>query len=46
MLQSVIWDLGFFGSLMFFLFMWFKVIEKGRKANGLKRERDSKALTL
>jgi hypothetical protein len=43
MLQNVIWDLGFSGSR--FGFMWCKVIEKRRKANGLKRERDRRDLT-
>jgi len=39
MLQSVTWDLGSFRSLMMLWeFMWFKIIEKKRKAGGLKRE--------
>jgi hypothetical protein len=37
MLQSVIWDLGSYGFC--YGFMWSKVIEKRRKANGLKRDR-------
>jgi hypothetical protein len=39
MLQSVTWDLGSFGSLMMLWgFMWFKVIDKRRKAGELKRK--------
>ncbi len=47
MLQNVTWDLGFFGSLMLLWgFMWSKVIEKRRKASGLKKERSKKSNPL
>ncbi len=43
LLQSVIWDLGSSRSLMLFWgFMWSKIIEKKRKANGVKKEKSER----
>jgi len=43
-LQNVTWDMGSFGSLMFFWgFMWSKAIEKSKKASRLKKERSERS---
>jgi len=43
MLRNVIWDVGFSrSSKLLWGFMWFKVIEKKRKASGLKIERSQR----
>jgi hypothetical protein len=42
-LQSITWDLGSYGSLMLFWgFMWSKVIEKSRKASRLRRDKSKR----